>query len=225
MADNGLMDKEGFDPDSRLRASDADRDSAAAVINGAMAEGRLTAAEHSERLDAIYTARTHAELAPILDDLPARAATGVTAAGVTAAGVTAAGPAQAPARQRGGRIAAVLSSASRSGRWRPEPSTAVVTVFGSADLDFREAVLPGREIALRAVAVLGSVSVIVPPEMRVVDSGLAIMGTRDIAADGAESERPDAPVLRLSGLSVLGSLDVQRKPRNVIADRPAALDQ
>ena len=220
MADNGLMDKEGFDPDSRLRASDADRDSAAAVINGAMAEGRLTAAEHSERLDAIYTARTHAELAPILDDLPARAATGVTAAGVTAAG-----PAQAPARQRGGRIAAVLSSASRSGRWRPEPSTAVVTVFGSADLDFREAVLPGREIALRAVAVLGSVSVIVPPEMRVVDSGLAIMGTRDIAADGAESERPDAPVLRLSGLSVLGSLDVQRKPRNVIADRPAALDQ
>jgi hypothetical protein len=64
------MDPQGFNANSRLRASDADRDTAAGVINSALAEGRLTAEEHSERLDAIYAAKTHAELVPLLDDLP-----------------------------------------------------------------------------------------------------------------------------------------------------------
>ena len=64
MADNSCMDPQGFNKNSRLRASDADRDRAAAVINNALAEGRLTAEEHSERLDAIYAAKTHGELVP-----------------------------------------------------------------------------------------------------------------------------------------------------------------
>ena len=62
------MDPQGFNEISRLRASDADRDRAASVINNAMAEGRLTAEEHSDRLDAIYAAKTHADIVPLLDD-------------------------------------------------------------------------------------------------------------------------------------------------------------
>jgi hypothetical protein len=38
--------------DLELRAADADRDRAAAVLGGALATGRLTSAEHAERLDA-----------------------------------------------------------------------------------------------------------------------------------------------------------------------------
>ena len=53
------MTPQGFNENSRLRASDADRDRAASVINNALAEGRLTAEEHSDRLDAIYAAKTH----------------------------------------------------------------------------------------------------------------------------------------------------------------------
>jgi hypothetical protein len=55
---------------ARLRISDADRDRAASVLSHALAEGRLTADEHSERLDAIYAAKTHADIAPIVSDLP-----------------------------------------------------------------------------------------------------------------------------------------------------------
>ena len=39
-----------------IRASDADRDKAATIISTAMAEGRLTPEEHSDRLDQIYAA-------------------------------------------------------------------------------------------------------------------------------------------------------------------------
>jgi Domain of unknown function (DUF1707) len=49
-ADNSRMDPPGFNPNSRLRASDADRDRAASVLNEALAEGRLTPEEHSGRL-------------------------------------------------------------------------------------------------------------------------------------------------------------------------------
>jgi hypothetical protein len=209
MADNNCMTPHGFNENSRLRASDADRDTAAAVVNNALAEGRLTAEEHSDRLDAIYSAKTHAELVPLLEDLPA--------AGSSAAGTAA--PATRPAGQlarsgRGSRIVAIFSGASRKGGWHAEPVIEVLAVFGGVDLDFRDAVLPGPEVVLRATAVLGGVDVVVPPEMRIVDGGgVAILGGRDIAGASAESAGPDAPVLRIEGTCVLGGIDVKRKAR------------
>ena len=55
------------------RASDAEREHAAALLSEAFAEGRLTAAEHAQRLDAAYAARTQAQLHLLLADLPASA--------------------------------------------------------------------------------------------------------------------------------------------------------
>jgi hypothetical protein len=89
----------------------------------------------------------------------------------------------------------------------------VVTVFGGADIDLRDAILPGPEITIRAVAVFGGMSITVPPEMRVVDSGIAVFGGRDVTGSSAESERPDSPVLRLEGACVFGGIDVKHKQR------------
>lgn len=55
-----------------LRIGDADRDRAAGDLGDHFAEGRLTADEHAERLDAVWTARTQADLAPIFEDLPSQ---------------------------------------------------------------------------------------------------------------------------------------------------------
>ena len=52
-------------------ASDADRDTAAGLLAAALAEGRLTADEHDERLSAAYAARTWQQLDPLTADLPA----------------------------------------------------------------------------------------------------------------------------------------------------------
>jgi len=53
------------------RASDADRDAAAGLLNTAFAEGRLTAGEHDQRLSAAYAARTWQQLRQLTADLPA----------------------------------------------------------------------------------------------------------------------------------------------------------
>ncbi len=207
MADNNCMDPQGFNTNSRLRASDADRDTAAAVINNALAEGRLTAEEHSERLDAIYASKTHAELVPLLEDLPEQSQRGVMMPSVASADL------ERP-RQHG-RIVSIFAGASRKGTWHPEPVIDMLTVFGGAELDFRDAILPGKEVVLRATTVLGGVSVIVPPEMRVVDNGIAILGGRESTGNPAEASSPDAPVLRVEGACILGGMEIKRKPRKV----------
>lgn len=51
-------------------ASDADREAVAGMLSSAFAEGRLTAAEHAERVRAGYGARTLGELARLTADLP-----------------------------------------------------------------------------------------------------------------------------------------------------------
>ena len=55
-----------------LRMSDAEREQAAGELGEHYVQGRLTAEEHSERLDQIWAARTRAELLPIFQDLPGR---------------------------------------------------------------------------------------------------------------------------------------------------------
>jgi hypothetical protein len=52
-------------------ASDADRDTAAGLLSAALAEGRLTADEHDQRLTAVYAARTWEQLDQLTADLPA----------------------------------------------------------------------------------------------------------------------------------------------------------
>ena len=58
-----------------MRIGDAERDQAAADLAEHLAVGRISVEEHAERLDAVWTARTRADLEPIFADLPAPAAT------------------------------------------------------------------------------------------------------------------------------------------------------
>lgn len=197
------MHPEPINSNSRLRASDADREQAADVLSTALAEGRLTVAEHSERLDAIYQVKTQAEIVPLLDDLPAQS---VTLAPAPSTGLE-------PARGGRHNIVAILGGASRSGNWHVEPNMSLVTILGGAELDFRDVQLPAREIRLNCTCVFGGVEITVPPEMRVVDSGWAIFGARDIGSDAPESADPNAPVLRLTGFTVFGGMAAKRKER------------
>jgi uncharacterized membrane protein len=56
--------------DPRIRASDADRDRATALLREHHAAGRLTAEEFNERMDAALNAKTLGEIDELLVDLP-----------------------------------------------------------------------------------------------------------------------------------------------------------
>lgn len=56
--------------DPNIRASDADRDRAVALLREHHAAGRLTSEEFSERLDRAFAAKTVGEIDTLLRDLP-----------------------------------------------------------------------------------------------------------------------------------------------------------
>jgi hypothetical protein len=55
---------------TRLRTSDAERETVAEILRAAMAEGRIDLAEGEERLAGAYAAKYRDELAPLTADLP-----------------------------------------------------------------------------------------------------------------------------------------------------------
>ena len=63
-----VIDGPADEPD--VLASDADRDAIAGMLSSAFAEGRLTAAEHAERIRAAYGSRTMGQLGGLTGDLP-----------------------------------------------------------------------------------------------------------------------------------------------------------
>ena len=67
--------------DSRLRASDSEREEIATIVREAVGEGRLDIAEGDTRLAAVYAAKYRDELAPLVNDLPAGRAAAARAIG------------------------------------------------------------------------------------------------------------------------------------------------
>ncbi|MFD0904060.1 DUF1707 SHOCT-like domain-containing protein [Actinomadura sediminis] len=200
----------GQDP-ARLRASDADRDEVADRLREALAEGRITAEEHAERIDAAYRAKTYADLEPLLGDLPSGAAP-VPRVNLRKEEA----PAPPPARHSA-NVVAVLSGATRTGRWLVEERTTVVSLLGGIELDFRRAVLSASEVTLNITAIMGGVAITVPPGVRVVDSTMAILGGNSLPEDDVVD--PDAPVIRLTGMVLLSGVTVERKEADASGSR------
>ncbi|MEV7288038.1 DUF1707 domain-containing protein [Streptomyces sp. NPDC093252] len=187
-----------------LRASDADRERVAEILRDALAEGRLDMTEFEERLDRTYQARTYGELAPITRDLP----------GVSLV--------KGPEEGRGwaGRVTrgagsstwgvAVLSAFQRKGRWTVPERFNSVAFWGGGEIDLREADFAEREVVINCVAVMGGVTVIVPPGVEVVVRGIGVMGGFDHREDGVPGE-PGAPRVVVTGFAFWGGVQIERK--------------
>jgi class 3 adenylate cyclase len=125
-----------------LRASHADRDRAVEVLKAAAADGRLTADDLDQRLEAALTARTRADLEPLLADL------------------TAAAEAQAPDVAR---IKCSSGSAKRDGSWVVPRRLEIDVGSGSVRLDFRQAVIAAAELRIDARIASGTLRLITRP--------------------------------------------------------------
>jgi hypothetical protein len=204
-----------------LRASDADRDRAAAVLGNALATGRLTSTEHAERLDAAYAAKVLGDLAPLTRDLPAENAENAA----HAENATYVGDASAGSADRT-RVAARFSKVIRSGRWVAGRRTVLTARFGALIVNLSDAVLPGREITLEIDAFCGKLIVVVPAGAHVIDEGGALFAKRAIYGR-EDADDADGPVIRLVGDARFSKVAVYRghyDPWDVEARVAAAVD-
>jgi hypothetical protein len=183
-----------------IRISDADRERAAARLNQALGEGRITVSELEERLSVVYAARYEADLRPPLADLPGAE---VLAPRV----VPPSTPSGPPLVLRAG-----MSGLKRTGAWTVPPRMRVQSGMGSVVLDFCDAELlyPVVEIELDLGA--GSARLLVPDDATAnVDDLVSGMGT--VKSNLPSRPRPGAPHFVVHGRSSMGSVTVRRRYR------------
>ena len=75
-------------------------------------------------------------------------------------------------------------------------------------MDFREALLPPGETEVWIFTAMGGAEIIVPPGLPVECEGMAILGGWEHREDAAMSQDPDAPLLRVRGLALMGGVEV-----------------
>lgn len=177
-----------------LRAADADRDHAVAVLREHTAAGRLTLEEFSERVERAYAARTLAELDEIGRDLPAPTAPSI------------------PQRRRATRFTGIVfGHTQRTGRLRLPRFSLAFVMFGDTDLDLRRAELSGTVASVVAIVLFGNIDVYVPEGVEVDLGGFSVFGHR--REWGAETPpHPGSPLLRVKIFSLFGTSDVWRVP-------------
>ena len=174
-----------------VRASDAERDRAVALLRDAAGEGRLTFEELADRIDVAAAAKTHGELERITSDLPVAAAPAPTTALDVAPAAT----------------TSVFGDVKRSGAWAVPASSAWRTVFGDVVLDLREARVTGDEVTIDANTVFGDIDLLVPEGVVVEVRSRTFFG--DLRHETGQAGPPGAPRILLEGGTVFGDVKVR----------------
>lgn len=188
-----------------LRASDADRERVAEVLREAAGDGRLSMEELDERLEAVYAAKTYAELEPITRDLPATGTANAPAPAVLPAG----DPARFGGEPTSHAGIAILGGFTRKGDWVVPKQFSAVALMGGGEIDMREARFAEPVVTINVVAIMGGVEITVPEDATVRVNGIGLMGAFDHCSSGTGA--PGGPTIVVNGVAILGGVDVKRK--------------
>jgi hypothetical protein len=183
---------------TELRASHADRDRTVEILRIAAGDGRLTADELDERIEAALSARTYRELADLTADLPA--------APVPAGAV--------PAEPKDlVRIECTGANAGRDGAWVVPRRMEIKATGGSVKLDFTEAVITEPALQITAAVHGGSLLLVTRPGIEVDTENVSLIGgSVKVRRPAAGQRAPAVFRIELSGRNVGGSI-VARPPR------------
>jgi len=194
--------RNGLSALSQLRASHQDRDRVVEVLRVAAGDGRLTADELDQRLEAALTARTYGELAVLTTDLPA--------APDAMAPVAPAVPAVPAEPKDLVRIDCGSASTKRDGRWVVPNRMEVRVRSGSVKLDFTEAVITGPTLKIDADVHSGSLRLVTWPGIEVDADDVAVRsGSVKVRAPWG----PQVPArLRIEVTGKVGSGSIVARP-------------
>lgn len=185
---------------------EAERERTVEALCAHFAHDHLTDLELEARLDLAHAAASHAELDALLADLPALAAPTAPGAVPLPSGVGLARPDEVRTQET---VFALMGNSARKGAWTPARVLDVVSVMSEVQLDFREARFAPGTTELRAFALMASVKITVPPGVRVESSGIGVMGAFE--SHDAGEVPAGAPVLRITGLALMGSVEIRSR--------------
>ena len=190
-----LGDGPGNEASPELRASHQDRDRVVEILRVAAGDGRLSAAELDERVEAALTARTYRELAQLTADLPAAGA----------------GAAAAQAKDLL-RIDRKGANAKRDGDWVVPRRIEVRAIGGTVTLDFTQAVITHPTLQMEAEIRGGNLILVTRPGIEVDTDDMAMIAGTVRVRPHPGPEPPVILKIEVSGKNKGGRM-VARPPR------------
>jgi hypothetical protein len=195
-------------PDRALaRRAQETRERVIGRLSDHFAHDTLDVDEFERRVTVAQTSDNPADIEALLADLPAlegqsRPVTAVVPTVVAAL---------EPAGRDGDTVYAIFGGIDRRGAWTVPRRLRIVALFGGANLDLREARFPPGVVDLEVTAVMGGINIVVPPGLAVQMNGSAIMGGFADVNRAPANPDPDAPLLRVRGLAMMGGVNVEMR--------------
>ena len=189
-----------------IRRAQETRERVIARLSDHFAHDALDVDEFERRVTVAQTSDNPADIEALLADLP-------EVAGPTApvpAVVPTVVPALLPAERDRDTLYAIFGGIDRRGAWTVPRRMKIVAIMG-AHLDLREARFPPGVVELDVTAVMGGIEIVVPPGLAVQMHGSAIMGGFADVDRAPANPDPDAPLLRVRGLTMMGGVNVSMR--------------
>jgi len=115
-------------------------------------------------------------------------------------------PNQVPERR--GALA-VLSHTRRDADWILPRLFRVLAFWGNVELDLTHVLLGAGTSEIEIRCIMASVEIIVPPDLRVESEVDAILGSAEVRRQIASTTSSDAPLVRITGTTFLGSIEIK----------------
>jgi hypothetical protein len=176
------------------------------VLSDHFAEDRIDVDEFERRLELTFKATTvegvRAQLEGLTDASSAPQNVDLDEASM---------PEETRSSSRSKTLVAFMSGVARRGAWSVPTTVNVIAFMGGVELDLRRGRLAPGITNINVFALMGGVEITVPPHVRVETDGMAFMGAFEDRGSERGLTRADAPVVRVTGLAVMGGVEVRVK--------------
>jgi hypothetical protein len=142
-------------------------------LTNAFTRDELSLEEFEARLNQAYAAAASPDLDELVRDLSPESA--VLETELVASPGTGLATVERPAQ--GQRAVAILGSVERRGHWTVARTSSAFAILGSVVIDLRDVTLPAGVTTLEVSTVLGSIEILVPPNLAVESEGSGILGS------------------------------------------------
>ena len=168
------------------------------------AQDLLTLPEYERRVELAYRADSGSALNDLTRDLVVLPSLRVSESPAVADATHV-----APYSRKAKNFLALMSGVLRKGNWTVPPRMRAIACMGGISLDLREANLSAPVTDIYVFAMMGGVEIIVPPDVRLESDGFAIMGGFEDQLKEPASRNPNAPLIRVHGLAIMGGVETR----------------
>ena len=104
---------------------------------------------------------------------------------------------------------AVLSHLRRDADWLLPRLFRIFAFWGNAEIDLTQAIVGEGTSVIEVKCIMANIEIRVPPGLRVENEVEAVMASADIRRDTQTTASLDAPMVRITGSTFLGSVEIR----------------